>query len=256
MADIYVDDSDVISRMKERFKLSSDAENENRNRGLKALKFYRGGDNQWEQSALDIRKNRPHQSYNQCPQFVHQVSNEMRMNMGQTKFVAGNDDDVDVAEAYEDLARAIQVSSEGEIAYDTAAMGQLINGWGYWRYVTEYENDKSFDQVVKIKPIYNPFTVFDDPYAVEYGGLDREFLIEVSDLKRKDYNDQYNEDYSEGDLTAIGNNSPGWANSNSIRVAEYWEVKIEKKTIYSQNGKITKTKPKKRRVQRARGSLT
>jgi hypothetical protein len=234
-------DDPVVRRMRANFKLASEAEDDNRRRGLDALKFRRGGEYQWDSKILANREldNRPSETYNQIPQFIHQVTNDMRMNMPQTRFIAGNDGSVEVAEAYEDLARAIQSSSEAETAYDTAADSQVTIGWGYWRYVTDYENDTSFDQIIKIQWIPNTFTVYDDPMATQQDRLDRKWLIQVCDVPRDDFNREYEKDYDSGTLQSIGDDYPNWGSEDTVRIAEYWEVDEKKQKLYRVNDGLT-----------------
>jgi hypothetical protein len=225
---------DVIKRMMDNFKLSEDASSENRRNGLDAMKFRRGGKDQWDTSVYTMfgEQNKPRESYNQIPQFVHQVTNEMRINMPQTRFAPGTNGSEKVAEIYEDLARAIQSTSEAEVAYDIAADTQVTIGWGYWRYLTKYENDMSFDQIIVINAVPNPFMIYDDPATREQDKSDRRWLIEVSDIPLNDFNNEYKKDYSLSDLQSIGDSSPKWATDSMIRVAEYWEVEYQTKTIY------------------------
>lgn len=231
------------------WELADAAERDNRIRGLRALQFTQGGDEQWDPILLSTRREdaRPCESYNQIPNFVNQVVNDGRMNMPQTRFVAGEDGEVETAERMEDLARNIQQQSDAEIAYDTALYGQCVAGWGYWRYITEYENDKSFDQIIKIKPVWNQFTVYDDPYAIEPDKLDRKRLIQVTDMQLSDFNDTYDREYDASDLEGIGDSSPAWASSSdTIRVAEFWKVVETESSLYrnKKTGAITKEKPK------------
>lgn len=241
-------DNRIVREAIEFWKLSSEAEQDNRNRGLYAAKFALGGKDQWDPEMYDTRTldARPCESYNQIPNFINQVVNDGRMNMPQTRFIADDDGDVETAERMEDLARNIQQQSDAEISYDNALYGQCTNGWGYWRYITEYENDKSFDQIIKIVPIWNPFTVYDDPFAIQPDKLDRKRLIQVTDMKLKDFNESYNMAYDASDLESIGDQSPAWATSDSLRVAEYWKLTEEKYTLYrnKKTGSITKDKPK------------
>lgn len=239
------EDNSVIKRMLERFKLSADAESENRKRGLAALKFRQGGDAQWDNNILTVRREdqRPTESYNQIPQFVHQVTNEMRINMPQTKFVPGNEGSKEVAEIYEGLARTIQASSEAEVAYDNAADSQVTIGWAYWRYVTEFVPGKTWDQIIKIQWVPNTFTVYDDPFTTMQDRSDRKFLIQVCDVAVEDFNKEYGKEYDSFDLDSIGDESPEWAGQNTVRVAEYWEVVERKTMLYRQNGVITDVKP-------------
>lgn len=240
----------VIQRMLSNYELSADAFSDDRRRALAALRFRQGGDDQWDSKMLSLRRegNRPSEVYNQIPRFIHQVTNDQRLNMPQTRFIAGNDGSKEVAEAYEDYCRNVQASSEGEVAYDTACDNQVSCGWGYWRYVTQYESDKSFDQNIAIKWIPNIFTIYDDPTAIEQDFLDRKFLIQVYDIPLKQFNKDYkggkdDEPYDSVRIQSIGDKQKDWANADMVRIAEYWEVTEEIEKLYRVNGKSTKEKP-------------
>lgn len=239
MAEPSAADKKILERMKSRWKLSSEAEADNRKRGLDALKFRSGGKYQWDSNIYDSRtlEKRPTESYNQIPQFVHKITNNMRMNMPQVKIVPKEDGDKEIAEILEGMCRDIQSSSEAEVAYDTATDMQVTIGWGYWRILTEYEDeeDDSEDQVIKIKRIANPFMVYDDPYALEQDRSDRRFAHIISDRPVDDHNaDNPDDPYDDLSLQAlessIGDSMPGWANSikKTIREVEYFEVTEEK----------------------------
>jgi hypothetical protein len=251
--------SDVVKRAIAFWDIASDAEDRNRSRGLRSAKFAQGEEHQWDENILSTRKldSRPCESYNQIPNFINQVANDARMNMAQTKFIGNDEGDEETAEAMEDMARNIQTQSDAEIAYDTAFYGQCTNGWGWWRYITEYENDKSFDQIIKVKPVYNPFTVYDDPFAIEPDRLDRKRLLQVADMKLADFNDTYDRMYDSSDLESIGDSSPRWASSDSIRVAEYWERTEERSTLYrhKKTGEVTEDKPKNLNLYESRSVL-
>lgn len=232
--------------MLDNFKLSEEADKENRRNGLEALKFRRGGKDQWEDKVYNLfgEQNKPRESYNQIPQFVHRITNDMRVNMPQTRFSSGTNGQEAVAEIYEDLARAIQHTSEAEVAYDIAADSQVTIGWGYWRYITEYENDFSFDQIIKIVAIPNTFTVYDDPNCLNQDFSDRRFLVQVCDVPLYDFNSENGKDYDANDLKSIGDSTPEWATDTTVRVAEYWEVTHEKKKLYRDAfGNITEQPP-------------
>jgi hypothetical protein len=248
--------SPVIKRMLAFHKLSEDWSQDNRKAGLKALKFRKGGDFQWEGNMLNLRKadNKPSESYNQVPQFVHQITNDMRQNMPSVKFLPGNDGSKEVAEKYEDLARAIQATSEAQVARSKAADSQVTIGWGYWRLITEYENDTSFDKIIKYKWVPNAFAISEDPNAVEEDFSDRRALIESAYMRLSDFNADYknNKDndglkaYGDAELDQIGDSAPSWCNDDQIRIAEYWEVTNERSQLYRNNksGETTKNKPK------------
>jgi len=109
----------VVKRMLDNFKISAEAEADNRKRGLECISFYRGGKAQWDEGIYTLRnKKRPNESYNQIPKFIRQITNVMRMNKAQTRVVANTDGDVEVAEKMEDLLRSIQSECQADVAYD------------------------------------------------------------------------------------------------------------------------------------------
>lgn len=240
----------TVRDMLKDFDLSSEADSTNRRNGLDAISFYRGGRAQWDENLWKFRTNdnRPTESYNQIPKFIRQITNDIRQNKTQTRFIANTDGSKPVAEKMEDLARAIQSTSEAEVAYDNAAFNQVVNGWGYWRVLTDYENANTFDQVIKIKWVPNPFKIYDDPFVGLQDFSDRSFLIEVEDMKLSDFNEGRDDEekYDSLDLQSIGDCAPEWASSdNSVRVAEYWKVRNVKSKLYKnkETGEISREEP-------------
>jgi len=244
-------DEPVIDKMLERWKLANEAENDNRQRFLRCMKFAQGGDNQWDANVLSNyrQQNRPTESYNQIPNFTNQVTNDMRMNMAQTSFIPNDDEDKEKAEVMEDLVRAIQATSEGEVAYDAAAYTQVTGGWGYWRYRTEYEDESDPDndnQVIKVDWIPNPLMVYDDPNCTQQDRLDREWLIHTYDIPTSEYNSA-NEDhqYDRLCIQSIGDSAPEWMTNEYIRVAEYWTVETKTEKVKNKKGEDREIKKRK-----------
>lgn len=236
----------VVSRMLRNFKLSTEAESDNRERGLQALKFKAGGKDQWDSRVWDLfgQQNKPRESFNLIPQYTNHVINDMRKNMPQTRVEPGDGGDDQTATFKEDLCRAIQSSTEGEVAYDTACDSQVTSGKGYWRYITRYCDSKTKNQEIAIKWIPNPFQIYDDPNTTEQDFSDRSFLIQVEDVHMDDFNSGYDKNYDDGQLSSIGDNAPSWASMSdkTVRIAEYWERKTVKRKIYfDENGDLTET---------------
>jgi hypothetical protein len=166
-------DKDILAEELEAFSDARDAEEENRNRGLESLKFYNG--EQWPEKIAKERNSdgRPCLTINKMPAFVRQVVNDGRQNRPQIKVKPVDDNsDPETAEIFTGLIRNIEYESKADIAYDTALMSACTVGWGYLRVLTEYENDFTFDQCIKIKAVPNPFSVYGDPNAVEADGSD------------------------------------------------------------------------------------
>lgn len=230
MAKAKANDKKIIDEALERFKLISDAEHDVREEAQIDLKFKAGI--QWKDdiSATRRSENRPCLTINRLPQFIRQVTNEQRMNRPAIRVSATDDATKDKAKIVEGLIRHIQVKSNADVAYDTACDYQVTMGFGYIRVAVDYCNDQSFEQEIKIEPIKNPFTVYLDPVE---RGLEKEYGFIVEDMRRKDFEREYGADKSPGNtLTSQGDDIPGWATDETVRVAEYWRVVKKPKTIY------------------------
>lgn len=232
-------DSFIETALK-RFKLANDAEKTPREKSLDDLKF-RAGD-QWPinvKTARDIDK-RPCLTINRLPALIKQVTNDARQNRPQLKIIATDDSTEEVAEVLEGMCRYIQTASNADIAYDTACDAQVTMGFGYFRVITEYSDEMSFDQDIKIKRIKNAFTVYFDPNAVEPDYSDAKWCFIVEDLNKDEFKSQWPKaEVLSMDLSSIGDNMQDWMTEEYIRVAEYFYVEEEHKTIVlMSDGKI------------------
>lgn len=225
-------DDKFIETALKRFNLAAEAEADLRKKALDDLKF-RAGD-QWPMNvkqARDVDK-RPCLTINRIPSLVKQVTNDARQNRPQLKIIATDDSTEDTAEVLEGMCRYIQESSNAGIAYDTACDAQVTMGWGYFRVITEYSDENSFDQDIKIKRIKNAFTVYFDPNAVEPDYSDAKWCFIVADIDRGEFKSEYPDaQILSMEMSSIGDNQQGWMTEDNIRVAEYFYVEETKKTI-------------------------
>ena len=76
--------------------------------------------------------------------------------------------DPQTAKVYDGLIRAIEAASDGDIATDTAFDSAVTHGRGYWRILIDYETAWSFQKVLKIDRILNPFAVYLDPQGRQH----------------------------------------------------------------------------------------
>jgi len=211
----------------ERFKLCADATADSRQKALDDLNFRVG-----EQWPADIQMQRqmdgrPCLTMNRLPQFIRQVTNEQRQQRPAIQVnPVGDGADQDTAEVLQGIIRHIEVNSDAEIAYDTAFEQCVTSGFGYWRILTDYISDKSFDQEILIKRVKNPFTVYVDPASIEPDESDARYKFLIEDMPASEYRVQYpnTQAASLGDFQSVGDNAPDWASRDTIRVAEYWHV--------------------------------
>ena len=157
----------VIQTALKRFDLAAEAENPLRIAALDDLKFRCG--EQWPSNYTTQRDldGRPCLTMNRIPAFLRQVTNEERQQRPAIQVnPVGDGADIETAEIFEGLIRNVEVNSKAAIAYDHGCEMMVTIGFGYWRTITEY-HEGSFDQVIKIKRIKNPFTVYFQPGCVE-----------------------------------------------------------------------------------------
>jgi hypothetical protein len=219
------EDAKILARMRKRFDRCIQAEGDNRKNGLEDLKFMNG--EQWPADVAAQRNTdkRPCLTFNKLPTFVHQVTNDLRENRPSIQVSpVGEQTDVEASKIYGGLIRAIERDSRADIAYDTAGFNAVVNGFGYWRIITEYESEKSFNQVLKIDRVRNPFAVYMDPDATSPDGSDCRFGF-VSEMIPRDL---FDEDYPDANpvswqASAIGDQFKEWAEKDRIRVVEYYE---------------------------------
>lgn len=222
-----------LSTALKRFKLAAEAEAEIRKLSLEDAKF-RAGD-QWPANIKQAREidQRPCLTINRIPQFIKQITNDTRQNRPSLKISAVDDGDEDTAEILEGIVRHIQYQSDADIAYDTATDNQVTMGFGYFRVLTDYCDDMSFDQDIKIKRIKNAFTVYFDPNCQEPDYSDARWCFIVSDMPKDEFKSEYPDHMaSDIELSSIGDNQPGWVTETDIRIAEYFVVEEKKKTIW------------------------
>ena len=220
----------------ERFERAVEAEREMRNGALEDIKFSLGGDEQWDPDVLTERdeEGRPHLTNNKLPAFVHQVCNNQRQNRPAviTSPVSSGADQ-DTSAVLQGLVRHIEYRSDADSAYDTATEFAVRGGFGYIRILTEYEDEMSFNQEIRIQRIDNPFSVYMDPAACQPDRSDAKWC-QIGEWLHKD---EYNRLFSKSDLAkeadwdALGDNSPSWLEDERCRVIEefvkeYTKVKI------------------------------
>jgi hypothetical protein len=234
------DQSDVLATMRHRFQMAMSAYSESREDELDDLRFMAGSpDNQWQWPAdvLATRGSvqgqtinaRPCLTINKLPQHVHQVTNEQRQNRPSGKVIPADDKgDVEVAEIFEGMVRHIEYMSDADVVYDTACENQVTYGEGYFRILTEYCNDASFDQDLRIGRIRNAFSVYMDPMIQDPAGCDAEWCFISQDIEKDEYERQYPD---AAPITSIMSQGVGdqslsqWINENTIRIVEYFYYK-------------------------------
>ena len=234
------DSRDVLSTMRSRFTMAMSAMSESREDELDDLRFMAGSpDNQWQWPAdvLATRGSvqgqtinaRPCLTINKLPQHVKQVTNEQRQNRPSGKVIPADDKaDVEVAEIFEGMVRHIEYMSDSDVVYDTACENQVTYGEGYFRILTEYCRDDSFDQDIRLGRIRNGFSVYMDPTIQDPCGSDAEWCFITEDVPKSEYERMFPDAAPLSSMMAqgVGDSSLSqWLTENTIRIAEYFYYK-------------------------------
>jgi hypothetical protein len=240
------DRRDKLAEMRHRYKMAIAAYSDSREDELDDLRFMAGSpDNQWQWPAdvLQTRGSvqgqtinaRPCLTINKLPQHVRMVTNEQRQNRPSGKVIPADDNaDVQVAAIYDGMVRHIEYMSDADVAYDTACENQVTYGEGYIRILTEYCDENSFDQDLRIGRVRNSFSVYMDPMAQDPTGADAEFCFITEDLTKEEYEREYPNAAPISSMLASGVGDQylsQWLDENTVRIAEYFYYTHKKETL-------------------------
>lgn len=234
-----------ISQALERFNLADSDENYSRLEGLTDVLMV-DGEGQWDSTIRGMRerKGRPCITINRLQPMLQHVTNEQRMSRPsiQVEPVAGGADP-DSAQIRQGIIRHVEVRSHAKTVYDTAFERMLEKGWSWFRIVTEFESERSQNQTLRIEGFVNDFCVYWDPDAQDPTRKDMKWAFVVYDMPRGEYLTRWPKSKAAGlsNFSSFGDDAPGWFQSDSIRVAEYYYIKeVPEKLFYMADGSESK----------------
>ena len=224
----------IIHEAMEFLRLVGDADGLNRSEALGDIKFSAG--EQWPVEVQNSRnlESRPCITINKIDAFVRQICNQQRQQRPRIKVHPVNDQaDLKVSQIIEGLVRHIEVNSNADTAYDMAFEYAVRMGWGYWRIITDYTREDSFDQEIYIEPVDNPFSVYFDPNSVAPDGSDAERCLITTVIPKSKFRDLYpgKDDGTGFTSRGTGDSSASWVMRDDIRIAEYFHVEREAATL-------------------------
>ena len=239
-------DSDILTVARARLDMAVSALAESREDEIDDLRFYAGSpDNHWQWPADVLATRgavqgqtinaRPTLTINKLPQHVRQVTNDMRQNRPGAKVIPVDDNaDVEVADIFNGMIRHIEYISDADVAYDTACENQVSYGEGYITLYTEYCDENTFDQDIKIGRVRNSFSVYMDPLIQDPTGADAKWCFITEDLTKAEYERQYPDAAPISTLQSLGvgdQSISNWLNEDTVRIAGYYYVDYDKTTL-------------------------
>lgn len=245
---------DFLAEARERYNVAAAAHADSRENELEDLKFLAGSpDNQWQwpDEVLQTRNaehgglpsSRPCLTINKLPQHVNQVTNDQKANRpAGTIIPVSGDASKEVADVFGGMVRYIEYISDADVAYDTACQNQVTYGEGYFTIYTDYVDDVSFNQEIKIGRIRNSFSVLMDPAIQDPCGSDAEYVFVEYTISNDAFERLYPDAQSQAsiELSGVGQaDLSKWFVDGGVRIAGYFYAVYEPKTLLRfDNGEI------------------
>jgi hypothetical protein len=246
--------SDILATARARLDMAVSALAESREDEIDDLRFYAGSpDNHWQWPADVLATRgavqgqtinaRPCLTINKLPQHVRQVTNDQRQNRPGAKVIPVDDNaDVEVADIFNGMIRHIEYISDADVAYDTACENQVSYGEGYLRLLTEYCEDNTFDQDIKIGRVRNSFSVYMDPTIQDPTGADAKWCFVTEDVTKAEFERMYPDASPITTLQSLGvgdQSISNWLNEDTIRIADYYYIDFDRTTLNLYPGNAT-----------------
>lgn len=236
------DEEEFLAEVREKFEQAATRERLNRDAALDDLRFARMGE-QWPDAIKRQREleARPCLTINKLPAFIRQVVNDARQNKpGITVHPGDSQADIETAQIIEGLIRNIEITSDADVAYDTALESAVSGGFGYFQINTAFTSDDTFDQDIVIERIANPFTVYGDPYSEAADSSDWNCAFVATQMSRDAFATKYKgkKAIDWDGLGYRGLPSP-WIDGDQVMVCAYWErEEVEKLLFAMSNGEL------------------
>lgn len=220
----------IVKEAKERANLCQTWESDARKRFIEDTKFANGdSDNrwQWDDEIVSAREGKPCLTINKTQQHNLQIVNDAKQNKpGVNVRPVGDGATYEAAQVFEGVVRHIEYQSNAEQAYDTASEHQVEGGIGYWRIVTDYVSEESFDQEIFIRRVKNPLSIYLDKDISEADGSDARYGFVFEDVPRKQFEAEYPDHKDAADVAL--NAGDAWVTEDTIRVCEYYRKEQKK----------------------------
>ena len=214
-------DRKLIRRVRDRYKVMSEADQENRELALEDLRFVNVPGEQWDDNMTQNRGDRPCYEFNKLRPAGKRVINEIRANRPAGKVRAVEGGDKNTAELYEGLIRNIWNISDGDTVVDHAAEYLVDAGMAAWQIDTEYSSDSAFDQDIIVRAIKNPFCLFSDPSSQDFLKRDADDWILTEKISKASFEERYPDANPVSFDDVIFEDEDDWKSEEQVRIALY-----------------------------------
>jgi len=227
---------DIIKRAHERFSACVEWEQAARSRFKDDVRFlFADPDNQdqWNAAVRAQRQlaGQPMVTINKTHTHWLHVVNFGKENQPSVRISAtGNESTYESAQIFQQIVRRIEYISNAKAAYKKAMEFQVGAGIGYWRIVSDYVDDDSFDQDLFIREVQDPLSIYMDPHIKKTDGSDANYAFVFDDMPREKAEKKYPKASAKA---VMGEGELAWTRKDSIRVAEYYEREEGSEWLYA-----------------------
>lgn len=232
---------DIVDRAQKRFDRAMEWESTWRQFFKDDMRFVLADSDNQEQWPATVRAERslsgqPMVTINKTHTHWLHVVNQGKENKPQISVSpTGDQATYESAQIMEQIVRRIEYISDAQTAYDKASEFQVGGGMGYWRIVTDYQDDESFDQEIFIRQVRDPLSVVLDCDIKTVEGSDAKWGIVFDDMPREDADRKYGKKIN-GGSDSMSSGAQGWYRSDMVRIAEYYERGETKEWLYAIEG--------------------
>lgn len=224
-------EAEILAELRERYDYASTQWDPIYAEGDTDIKYLTG--DTWDENDRKARKGRLSLKFDQLNQYLNQLVNAIRQNKRAVKVTPeGNGANDKTAEVRANRIRQIEYLSNAPEVYTAAFSGAAERSYGYARIVAEWER-RSFNKCLRLKSIPNPSQVLPDPDDQSVTGRGWHYLFFRYPMARKEFQRKYPHartgTYVRDAMLGI---ATCWGDEHNVLVCEYWDVKLEKKTLY------------------------
>lgn len=226
------DKKDILQSMRDFRKRAEDYWHDIYEQAAEDIEFCVNKESQWDAKSRASREaaERPCITINKIASFVHQQTNALRANKMTLNAIPVDDSDVGKAEIQDAMLEYVLKSSRADIATDWAGGRAIMGGFGFYRVTTDYENELSFNQDIKVKRIENPQSTYLSPEIKCPFGSDTTEAITGEWMSKDEFDRQFPDD----DAVSVDDMSEAmdWQQEDTVFVAEYYRVEYVQDTLY------------------------
>lgn len=221
----------IVAEVKDFFQARDGDQSESYNRRLftEDVKFAFEPGAQWDEDARNRRQGRPCYEYNRTVGAINQLVGDQRKvrPSGRVRPTVKLDA-MPTASTFGGLIRDIEAQSGAPAIYAEAFKYSAAGGFGHWRFLPQWADGESFDQVLRLHRIENQLNVYFDGGADPFGrgAFQCVILDRISKIEFEGLYPGITPNSLQGSRDA-----QSWLNNEQVGVAEYYRRDARKYKI-------------------------